>query len=93
MWLVRIVPCACADGSGMNFEPVPIIAEATPHCKQLLWLQLSALKRHYRTINRYDKEQTLPLTSLEARWLAPVPAQLASQNVRCFRTDRLTMCL
>ena len=22
--------CACADGSGMNFEPVPIIAQATP---------------------------------------------------------------
>ena len=25
-----LVLCACADGSGMNFEPVSIIAEATP---------------------------------------------------------------
>ena len=24
-----LVPCACADGSGMNFEPTPITAEAT----------------------------------------------------------------
>ena len=29
----------------------------------------------YRTIDRYDKEQTSPLTSLEARWLVPAPAQ------------------
>ena len=35
-----------------------VVAEATP-------LQLS---------DRYDKEQTLPLASLEALWLAPAPA-------------------
>ena len=25
-----LIPCACTDGSGMNFESVPIIAQATP---------------------------------------------------------------
>ena len=27
---VPFVPCVCADRSGMNFEPVPIVAEAIP---------------------------------------------------------------
>ena len=36
---------------------------------------LALLERCYRTIDRYDKEQTSPLALLEARWLAPAPAQ------------------
>ena len=32
---------------------------------------LALLKPCYRTTGRYDKEQTLPLVLLEARWLAP----------------------
>ena len=32
---------------------------------------LALLERCYRTTDRYDKEQTSPLASLEARWLAP----------------------
>ena len=83
-----LVQCACADGSGMNFEPVPIIAEATPltanSCSgssQVCNGDVLALLKHcYRTIDRYmyDKEQTLPLILLEAQWLAPVPTKQAS---------------
>ena len=35
---------------------------------------LALLERFYRTTDRYDKQQTSPLASLEARWLAPAPA-------------------
>ena len=81
-----LVPCACADRSGMNFEPVPIIAEATPltagSCSGSNQVcngdVLALLECCYWTIDRYDKEQTSPLTSLEAWWLAPAPAQQAS---------------
>ena len=70
----------------------------TPHCKQLLklsvqWRRSCLLERCYRTIDRYVKEQNLPLASLKARWLALVPAQQASQNMRRFCAYRLTMAL
>ena len=105
MWLVHVIiyvvdaqtvhPCACADGSSMNFEPVPITAEATPltasSCsgsdKVCNGDILTLLECRYRTIDRYDKEQTLPLVLLEARWLAPA----GLLNMRRFRTDRSTM--
>ena len=65
----------------MNFETVPIIAEATPltanGCSGDV---LTLLKRRYRTVGRYDKEQTSPLALLETWWLAPAPAQQASRN-------------
>ena len=35
---------------------------------------LALLKCCYRITDRYDKEQTLPLTSFEAWWLVPAPA-------------------
>ena len=35
---------------------------------------LALLERCYRTTDRYDKEQTSPLASFEARWLAPAGA-------------------
>ena len=58
----------------MNFESVPIIARATPLtasscsgsnlvCNGNI---LALLERRYQTIDRYDKEQTSPLASLEA---------------------------
>ena len=59
-----LVPCACADGSGMNFEPVPIIAEATPLTESSCSGSnlvcngdvLALLECRYWTIDRYDKE-------------------------------------
>ena len=78
----------------MNFEPVPIIAEATPltassylaptmhMCAMVTFLPLRLLTC------RHDREQTSLLDSLEARWLAPAPAQQASRKVQCFRTNR-----
>ena len=79
-----LVPCACADGSGMNFELVPIIAQATPltvsSCSGSNYMYvrngdiLTLLECCYWTTDRYDKEQTSPLASLEARWLVPAPA-------------------
>ena len=70
----------------MTFELVPIIAAATPltasSCSgfNLVCIGdvLTLLKLHYRTIDRYDKEQTLPLASLEAQWLVPAPAKQTS---------------
>ena len=70
---------ACANGTSMNFEPISIIAQATPLtasgcsgsnlvCNDDVF---TLLKRRYRTTDRYDKEQTSPLASLEAQWLAP----------------------
>ena len=53
-----LVPCACADGSDMNFEPVPVIAETTPLTASS-WCNgdvLALLEHHYRTIDRYDEE-------------------------------------
>ena len=38
---------------------------------------LTLLERCYRTTDRY--EQTSPLTSLEARWLAPAQARLSKR--------------
>ena len=70
----------------MNFEPIHDCIGARPHPS----LQAAALTKcamatfslcsniATRTIDRYDKEQTLPLASLKAWWLAP--AQQASQN-------------
>ena len=48
-----LVPCACADKSSMNFEPVPSTCNYhcrghTPHCKQLLWVQLGVQWRRSR---------------------------------------------
>ena len=55
------------------------VAEATP-------LQLSMQWRRSRSaltlLPDYDKEQTLPLASLEALWIAPVPAQQAGLSKR-----------
>ena len=48
---------------------------------------LALLERCYRTYGRY--EQTSPLASLEARWLAPAPAYYAFRNARRFHADRL----
>ena len=77
-------PCACADVSGMNFEPVPIIAQATlltassNCCSGSNFVcngdVFTLLECHYQTTDRYDKGQTSPLASLEARWLAPASA-------------------
>ena len=41
-----------------------------------------------RTTDRYDKEQTLPLASLEALWLAPAPAQQAGLSKRAALSRR-----
>ena len=35
-----LVPWTCADGSSMNFKPVPIIAEATPLTASSAWTLL-----------------------------------------------------
>ena len=43
---------------------------------------LALLEHCYQTIDRYDKEEILPLASLKARWLAL--AQQASRNARHF---------
>ena len=43
---------------------------------------LALLERRYRTTDWCDKEQTLPLASLEALWLVPAPAQQAGLSKR-----------
>ena len=70
----------------------------TPHCKQLLWLQLSVQWQHSRSVRtslpdycRYDKEQISPLALLEAQCLAPAPAQQASWNTWRFHINCSTM--
>ena len=76
---VPLVPYACTERSSMNFEPVPFITGATPLiasssnnvCNGDV---LALLERCYQTTDRYDKEQTSPLASLEAQWLVPAPA-------------------
>ena len=58
----------------MNFEPVPIIAGATPltasSCSGSNLVcngnVLALLEHHYWIIHRYDKEQISPLASLVA---------------------------
>ena len=52
------------------------VAEATPFIANLVCNGdvLALLERCYRTTDRYNKEQTLPLASLEARSLVPAPA-------------------
>ena len=57
-----LVPCVCADGSGCR--------DHTPwQNKQVCYGNVLAL---LPTTDRY--EQTSPLASLEAQWLAPAPA-------------------
>ena len=46
------------------------VAEATPFIVYVCNSDvLALLERCYQTTDRYDKEQTSPLASLEARWL------------------------
>ena len=54
---------------------------------------LALLERCYQTTDRYDKEQILPLASLEAQWLAPVPAQQASRNAQRFRANNASLAV
>ena len=71
-----LVLCACADGSGYRGH--------TPPTKSAMSDVLALLEHCYWTPDRYDKEQTLPLASLELEtlWLAPAPAQQAGLSKR-----------
>ena len=61
-----------------------IIVQATPltasSCSKYVCNDdvFALLECRYWTIDRYDKEQTSPLASLEAQWLALVPNQQTS---------------
>ena len=53
-------------------RPHPLAKQAAPTLEVCNGNVLALLERCYRTTDRY--EQTSPLASLEARWLAPAPA-------------------
>ena len=45
---------------------------------------LALLEHCYRTTDRYDKEQTSPLASLEAQWLALAPFERVALSRQSF---------
>ena len=69
-----LVPCACADGSGCRGHTPP-----TKYAMATFSLCFNVITG---LLTGMTKNQTLPLASLQALWLAPAPAQQASFSKR-----------